>query len=116
MKIVIPCKLPSANWLFVKQRNKWVKNDEKRNIIDLFALHMAELRNHKAEEKGIYVFDIFMPDAKKDPDNYGYVAVKCFFDTAQKIGYMPNDNLKYVKSITMNFEIDRTNPRIEVLI
>jgi hypothetical protein len=114
VKVTIPCKLPSANWLFVKQRNKWIKNDEKRNIIGLFALHMAELRNRKVSESGLFIFDIFMPDEKKDPDNYGYVAVKCFFDTAQKIGYMPNDNYRYVKSIIMNFHIDRKNPRIEV--
>jgi hypothetical protein len=113
-KIIIPCKLPSANKLFVAQRCNQIQNQKKHEIMDFFALFMAKLRFQKAIENTAYTFDIFMPDKKIDPENYSFVATKCFFDTAQKIGFLPNDNIKFISAIHLNFFIDRLKPRIEI--
>lgn len=114
MKITIPVKMPSANWLFLKQRNKWVKNEEKQVLQQTFAYYMNALRTLKAKKGERYVFDIYMKNKKTDPDNYGYSCTKVFFDTAQKIGFIKNDNIVYISGIELNFFVDKKDPRIEI--
>lgn len=58
----------------------------------------------------------YEPNAKRDPDNVTSGAAKCILDALQNIGVLKNDNRKHVVPILPVPEVDRKNPRVEVII
>lgn len=74
--------------------------------------------------KNVYLFDWFLPDARKDPDNVA-AGKKVVFDSLcppkrkkQKAGrkLIPNDSMRYIHSFDDQFHLDKTDPRLEITI
>lgn len=58
----------------------------------------------------------YRPSRKKDPDNVAAGAQKMILDGLVKAAILPNDTMQYVAALHHAFEVDRDNPRIDVLI
>lgn len=61
-------------------------------------------------------FFFYEKNQKRDLDNVSSWAHKCILDALVKTGIIENDGWKQIRSIKDNFEIDKENPRIEVVI
>lgn len=57
----------------------------------------------------------YSPNAKKDIDNVS-VGLKFILDGMVKAGVIENDGRKQVKGFNHKFEIDKQNPRVEIMI
>ena len=57
----------------------------------------------------------YEPDQRRDPDNV-MAGQKFILDGLVQAGTITNDSLRYIKSITHRFGVDRENPRVEVKI
>jgi Holliday junction resolvase RusA-like endonuclease len=60
-----------------------------------------------------FVITWYCPNKRKDKDNIT-AGQKYIFDGLQEIGLMKNDGWKEIGSVTHRFEIDKSNPRIEI--
>ena len=49
-------------------------------------------------------------------DNISGFGRKVIFDALQNMGILKNDGWKQIKSITEYWEVDKKNPRIEVIL
>ena len=56
------------------------------------------------------------PNARRDRDNVTAGANKIILDALQRAGILQGDGQKYVHSITNMVDVDRDNPRIEVVL
>lgn len=60
-----------------------------------------------------YTFTWFCPNKRKDKDNI-MAGQKFIFDALQEIGFIQNDGWKQIRNVSHQFEVDKSNPRIEV--
>lgn len=63
----------------------------------------------------IIAYTWFCKDMRKDTDNVAF-SKKFINDGLVAAGVIENDSRKFVKGFTDSFEIDKTNPRVEVKI
>lgn len=63
----------------------------------------------------IIAYTWFCKDMRKDTDNVAF-AKKFINDGLVAAGVIENDSRKFVRGFTDSFEIDKTNPRVEVKI
>ena len=61
-------------------------------------------------------FNWYCKDRKKDKDNISSMGRKCILDGLQKSGVIPQDSWNVVDGFSDFFFLDKTNPRIEVII
>ena len=59
---------------------------------------------------------IYAKDKKHDRQNLGSCLEKCFADALQTMKILPNDSWDWIVKNTFDYEIDRKNPRAEILI
>jgi Holliday junction resolvase RusA-like endonuclease len=57
----------------------------------------------------------YCPNKRKDKDNV-MAGCKFIFDALQVVGLIKNDGWNQIAGIVPRFEVDRENPRIEVII
>ncbi len=55
-------------------------------------------------------------DKRRDPSNVASMATKVIEDSLQECGVLDNDGWKNIAGYSQGFDIDKTNPRIEVTI
>lgn len=68
-------------------------------------------------KKRIFIeYNYFEPNTKRDKDNISGYFHKVFQDALVQAGCIPNDGWKTIRGFTDYFEVDRGNPRIEVVI
>ena len=60
-------------------------------------------------------FKFYEPNKRRDIDNIQGFAVKVVNDALSKT-ILPDDRQRYVKKIISEFDIDKNNPRIEVVV
>lgn len=88
-----------------------MKHDAQNLIIgfirrDLRGLHIDKpIRIH---------YRIYEPNQKRDLDNILSFIMKCTQDSLVLAGVINNDGWKCIRKISAEFEVDATNPRIEV--
>lgn len=115
--IVIPGKFPTLNELIDANRqnrhsgNK-LKQESQRRIVDVLVL--SDLGQQDRPIKLHYRY--YEPKANRDMDNVSGFFHKVFQDALVAVGYIPNDNWRYIKGFTDDFYLDRENPRIEITI
>ena len=54
-------------------------------------------------------------DLRKDPDNVS-AGVKFILDGLVQAGILPDDRRKQIGSITHKFDVDKLNPRVEIVL
>ena len=74
-------------------------------------------RDVRVRKQRIFIeYNFFEPNSKRDKDNISGYFHKVFQDALVQAGCIPNDGWKEIRGMTDYFEIDKRNPRIEVVI
>lgn len=116
LKIVIPGTMPGFNEIVkaAKQGNRRHQpyNDMKRENTNL----VAWTSNKIPKKKRIFLDITWIEKNKRrDPDNIA-AAVKFIWDGLVEAGVIENDGWKQNAGWRNSFEVDKDNPRIEVII
>ncbi len=77
---------------------------------------MMYARRLKPVKKADFEITFYCKNRRKDKDNMLGGGLKFIFDGLVKAGVIENDGWKQVGRIIPHFEIDKENPRIEVIL
>ena len=114
MKIIIPGELPDLNEIIrVSKLHYGAYSTMKRKYTKIVAIHSMNLPKIK---KGDFVIRWYSKNRRKDPDNIAGGGTKILLDGLIDAGILENDGWNQVNSITHLFEVDKNNPRTEVVI
>lgn len=75
-----------------------------------------DLRGVHIDKPVIIHYEFYCKDKMHDRMNVASAFIKSFEDALQKCKVIKNDGWDYVLTPTLYFEIDRSNPRIEIVI
>ena len=119
-KITVPGTFASLNEFIAAnrvRRGNWSKaNDMKKK--DQAAIIPCILRTIKTElQPPIYLdYTFYAPNHKRDKDNIASYFTKIFQDSLVESGVLTDDSWKYIEGYRYSFEVDKENPRIEIII
>lgn len=117
-KITIPGRFPGMNdWVDANRRSRgqWhagnaMKQRDQREICRYIPTGLRF-------RKRIFIeYNFFEPNTRRDKDNISGYFHKIFQDALVQAGCIPNDGWKVIRGFTDYFEVDKGNPRIEVII
>ena len=124
-RVVIRGKLPNLNDYLSAERIR-IKTPRgittKGNILkqntqkDILEYLNYQLKGKKIHEPVSIHYHFFEPNKKRDLDNVASFCMKVFQDALTKGGYLSNDGWNNIKGFTCDFDVDTTNPRIEISI
>jgi hypothetical protein len=113
-KLTIPGELPGLNEILAAATtHRMAYATMKSDYTGLVVLCTGKIK--KIEGPAHYCITWYSRNAKRDPDNVAG-GIKFIFDGLVAAGKIPNDTRKYIKGIEHRFEIDRKEPRVEVII
>ena len=113
-KLIIHGDLPCMNEIIaVAKRHHMQYSKMKKNSTELVKVHAWHLP--KDLERVFITFRWFCKNRKKDPDNI-VVGKKFILDGLVEAGVLKNDGWKQIAGFKDEFEVDRDNPRIEIII
>lgn len=118
VKITIPGNLPGLNEYIDACRAHRMKGAAmKKAAMEQCMWPMAALKR-----KGTY-FDccdiaikFIEKDQRRDKDNISGFGGKVILDALQKMGIIPNDGWQQVNNLRYSWDVDKVNPRIEVIL
>jgi len=112
LRIVIDGRLPSLNEYIAAERTyRYIAAKMKKDATELVAWQCKQIK--PITEPADYTFTWYVANNRTDPDNIAF-ACKFVFDGLQSAGKLPNDSMKYIKSITHHFMIGE--PKVEIQI
>lgn len=102
------------NYISAERSNKFLaskikKSESMRAQVAAFA-YPARL---DAAKRYDVICTWFRKDTRTDPDNIAF-AIKFILDGLQTSGFLPSDRWEHIASICHTFEIDRSEPRVEI--
>ena len=115
--ITIPGRLPGLNEYQAACRGHWASGAKMKSD----AQQQCEYAMALAKRKKVYfeTADIaivwYEKNKRRDKDNISF-GRKFIFDALQTMGILENDGWKQIRKITEKFEVDKSNPRIEILL
>ncbi|MBC8488490.1 MAG: Holliday junction resolvase [Bacteroidetes bacterium] len=114
--LTIPIELPDFNSLIKSSKSHWSKYAEIKKGYDSIVSSFA-MRELKPITK--YPIDItcnwYCKDDKKDKDNIS-AGKKFILDGLKLANIIPDDTWQYIGNFSDKFFVDRSNPRIEVVL
>ena len=114
-KLVIPGELPGLNEIIAISKEHWAKYaEEKHNRTEEIA-YLARSQIKKKYKKVDLTFTWYCKNRKRDKDNI-IAGQKFVIDGLVEAGVIENDGWRQVQNIFHYFELDKKNPRIEILI
>lgn len=116
-KFIVPETLNNLNdYTTANRRNKYVggkmKND---NEIIITAAILEQIRTVRITKPVKISYTWIEPNRKRDLDNIAF-AKKFVQDALVKNGILENDGWKNITGFEDHFQVDKNNPRIEILI
>lgn len=116
-KLIIPGRLPGLNeYISAERSNRYkgakLKSKSEHIISDEIN---AQLKGVKIKNPVEIHYLWVERDMRRDRDNVAF-AKKFVQDALVNAGVLENDNYKHVVGFSDRFEVDKLNPRIEVLI
>ena len=115
-RLIVHGQLPGRNEWIKADRRHWAAGGKlKKQATELVAWEAA-IQHIKPVEKCHITIQCFEPDMKRDSDNVVSGAIKPILDGLKLARIIKDDSRKYVNISTLPVELDRENPRIEVLI
>lgn len=105
-------ELISANRTNVYKGNKLKKDAE----LDISIQLKSQLKKLHIEKPIIIHYCYFEPNTKRDKDNISGFFHKVFQDSLVSCGIIKDDGWKEIKGYRDDFEIDKSNPRIEIVL
>ena len=113
MKIVLEIEFPTMNEIINIAKKHWTKYaNMKKQYTDFVVWNTKKYA--KIHEQVDITFIWWCKNKRKDKDNI-MAGQKFILDGLQKT-ILDNDNWKCVRNITHKFEVDKYNPRVEVLL
>lgn len=115
--IIIPGRFPSLNEFVDANRRRhgnWnagnaMKQKDQREICK----YIPQLKF----KKRIFIeYNFFEPNTRRDKDNISGYFHKVFQDALVECGAIADDDWKHIRGMADYFEVDKGNPRIEVVI
>jgi|SRR5690625_3996080 len=113
MNFTIPGELPTANEIVAASKSHHMKYANLKK--DYTALVMMTAQKLKAVKKADFIIKWYCKDRRKDKDNIMF-GQKFIFDGLVKAGVIENDGWNQIGDVAHEFEVDKENPRIEVIL
>jgi len=105
--------LPTINEIVAASKKHHMQYAKmKKDYTDLVMLHA---RNLPKVKKADYEITWYCQDKRKDKDGI-MAGQKFIFDGLIKAGVITNDGWQQIGNVKHNFEVDKSKPRIEVII
>lgn len=116
--LIIPGKLPGLNdYIAAERTNRHkgakMKADSGRRVEDAILECMSDVRIEKPVEMH---YTWYEPNKRRDHDNVSSFGRKVIQDALVNAAVLKDDGWKHVVGFSDRFEVDKENPRIEVLI
>lgn len=116
--LTIPGKLPGLNDYIAAERANRHKGAKMKadngNIVSMAIMQC--LRGVRIEKPVHMEYTWYEPNKRRDLDNISSFGRKVIQDALVQCGVINDDGWKYVVGFSDMFEVDKENPRIEVLI
>lgn len=115
-KFTIPGRLEGLNdYIKAGNKNRYVANDLKQEAQEYISWHIkSQLKNLKINKQININYVFYEPNRKRDKDGIASFAMKVVQDALVVCEVIKNDGWRHIKGFACDFEVDRTNPRIEV--
>ncbi len=114
-KLIIPGELPTENEIIDKAKTHWAKYKKMKDTYDSLVKVFSEKHRVPFFETILLQITYYRKNRMYDPDNI-CSAKKFILDGLQKAGVIENDGWKVVKGFQETWEVDKDNPRTEVII
>lgn len=116
-KLVIPGVLPSLNeYIRAERGNRYHAASLKKQTEDMIAACIAQqLRGVRFDGPVKITYTWYEENRKRDKDNIAF-AKKFIQDALVATGVLENDGWQEIVSFSDEFRVDKSNPRVEVVI
>ena len=114
-KLIIKGQLPGLNEMTNANRtNIYMGSKQKKEFTNLVVWSCKACKLMPVDGLNDYEFTWFCKDKRRDKDNR-MAGQKFVFDGLQRAGVIKNDGWDQVGIVTHRFEVDKANPRVEIL-
>lgn len=116
--LTIPGRLPGLNDYIAAERANRHKGAKMKAVNeDIAVISIRQCMRGVRIEKPVFMeYTWVEPDKRRDKDNISSFGRKVVQDALVDAGVLKDDGWKYVVGFSDRFEVDKKNPRIEVLI
>lgn len=116
--LTIPGTLPNLNdYIAAERTNRHKGAKMKVDSGNIVAVAIMQCMRGVRIEKPVFVEYLWVePSRRRDKDNISSFGRKVIQDALVNTGVLKDDGWKYVVGFSDRFEVDKENPRIEVLI
>lgn len=116
-KLIIPGRLPSLNEYVNDQRaNRYAGHKSKKVADSVVQSAITQSRLKPVQTYPIALkITYYEKNRRRDPDNFAF-AKKFILDGLQKAGIITGDGWSQIQGWEESWEVDKENPRIEVLL
>lgn len=105
------------NYIHACDKNYAIGNKMKRDNQSIACWEIrTQLTDVHIKKPVMIDYHIYEPNRKRDKSNVGAFAVKVIEDALQQCGTILNDNWTYMRGYSIEVDLDKQNPRIEVTI
>ena len=114
---VIPMRLPGLNEYIDAERTHRQKAAKLKRLVqrDISACILDQLGGAAYDCPVDIEYTWYEPDRRRDKDNIAF-AKKFINDALVSCGVLPNDGWRNIHTMFDMFDVDATNPRVEVMI
>lgn len=114
---VIPMRLPGLNEYIDAERTHRQKAARLKRLVqrDISACILDQLGGAAYDCPVDIEYTWYEPDRRRDKDNIAF-AKKFINDALVDCGVLPNDGWRNIRTMFDMFDVDATNPRVEVMI
>lgn len=111
-------KLPGLNdYIAAERTNRYKGAEMKADSGNIVAVSIRQCMRDVRIERAVEMhYTWYEPNKRRDKDNVSSFGRKIIQDSLVQCGVLKGDGWKYVVGFSDRFEVDKTNPRIEVLI
>lgn len=114
-KLIITGELPGLNEIIALSKKHWASYaNEKRDLTQDIAL-LAKSQIKKKYTKIDLSFTWYCKNKRRDKDNI-IAGQKFIIDALVEAGVIENDGWEQIGNISHSFEVNKENPRVEVII
>ena len=116
--LTIPGTLNNLNdYILADRTNRHKGAKMKANNGDIVAIAIKQCMRGVRIEKPVFMEYLWVePNKRRDKDNISSFGRKVIQDSLVQCGVLKDDGWKYVVGFSDRFEVDKKNPRVEVLI
>ncbi len=114
-KLIIPGELPGLNEIIEMSKIHWGEYAKEKRILTYEIALLAKTQIKRKYQKIDLTFYWYCENRRRDKDNI-IAGQKFVIDGLVEAGVIENDGWRQVQNIFHYFELDKKNPRIEILI